>query len=168
MNLVGQGLCISRSPKLVASGMWRPSRLETVTLSRQLGSHSSCSVADGSRCNDYSTHVGNVYHYSAMTSQIYGVSIVYSNICSGADQKKHQSSASLAFVRGIHRWPVNSPHKGPVTRKIFPFDDVIMRIRKCLLLPHHGMQSACQVTLLQRNTVGRYRMNLCHLLALKC
>ena len=30
------------------------------------------------------------------------------------------------FVRGIHRWPVNSPHKGPVTRKLFPFDDVIM------------------------------------------
>ena len=40
--------------------------------------------------------------------------------------KKNQSSASLAFVRGIHRWPVNSPHKGPVTRKMFPFDDVIM------------------------------------------
>ena len=40
--------------------------------------------------------------------------------------KKHQSSASLAFVRGIHRWPVNSPHKGPVTRNMFPFDDVIM------------------------------------------
>ena len=40
--------------------------------------------------------------------------------------KRNQSSASLAFVRGIHRWPVNSPHKGPVTRKMFPFDDVIM------------------------------------------
>ena len=39
---------------------------------------------------------------------------------------KHQSSVSLAFVRGIHRWPVNSPHKWPVTRKMFPFDDVIM------------------------------------------
>ena len=48
------------------------------------------------------------------------------NRFSGADQRKHQSSASLAFVRGIHRWPVNSPHKGPVTRKMFPFDDVIM------------------------------------------
>ena len=42
----------------------------------------------------------------------------------GADQRKHQSSASLVFVRWIHRWPVNSPHKGPVTRKMFPFDDV--------------------------------------------
>ena len=47
-------------------------------------------------------------------------------VFSGADQRKHQSSASLAFVRGIHWWPVNSPHKWPVTRKMFPFDDVIM------------------------------------------
>ena len=44
--------------------------------------------------------------------------------------KKYQSSASLAFVGGIHRWPVNSPHEWPVTRQIFPFDDVIMIIRK--------------------------------------
>ena len=51
------------------------------------------------------------------------------NRFSGADQRKHQSSALLAFVRRIHRWPVNSPHKGPVTRKIFRFDDVIMRCR---------------------------------------
>ena len=47
-------------------------------------------------------------------------------VCSGADQRKHQSSASLAFVWGIHRWPMNSQHKGPVTRKMFPLDDVIM------------------------------------------
>ena len=52
--------------------------------------------------------------------------IVYSTVYSGEDQRKHQSSASLAFVRGIHRSPVNSPHKGPVTRKMCPFDDVIM------------------------------------------
>ena len=45
--------------------------------------------------------------------------IVYSNVYSDADQRKHQSSASLAFVRGIHRGPVNSPHKWPVTRKCF-------------------------------------------------
>ena len=63
---------------------------------------------------------------SAMASQIISLAIVYSIAYSGADQRKHQSSASLAFVRGIHRWPVNSPHKGPVTRKMFPFDDVIM------------------------------------------
>ena len=34
--------------------------------------------------------------------------------------------ASPAFVRGIHRSPVNSPHKLPITRKMFPFDDVII------------------------------------------
>ena len=51
----------------------------------------------------------------------------YSTVYSGVDQRKHQSSASLAFVQGIHRGPANSPHKWPVTRKMFPFDDVIMR-----------------------------------------
>ena len=64
---------------------------------------------------------------SAMVSQITGVSIVYSTVVLGADQRKHQSSASLAFVWGIHRWPVNSPNRRSLTRKIFPFDDVIMR-----------------------------------------
>ena len=49
-----------------------------------------------------------------------------STVNSDADQRKHQSSASLAFVRGIHRAPVNTPRKWPVTRKMFPFDDVIM------------------------------------------
>ena len=63
---------------------------------------------------------------SAMASQITSLTIVYSTAGSGADQRKHQITASLAFVRGIHRLPVNSPHKSPVTRKLFPFDDVIM------------------------------------------
>ena len=62
----------------------------------------------------------------AIASQITSLAIVYSIVYSSADQSKHQSSASLAFVWGIHRGPVNSPHKWPVTRKIFPFDDVIM------------------------------------------
>ena len=71
------------------------------------------------------------FHYngvimSSMASRITSLTTVYSRVYSGADQRKHQSSASLAFVRGIHRWPVNSPHKGPVTRIMFPFDDVIM------------------------------------------
>ena len=64
---------------------------------------------------------------SAMASQITSLTIVYSTVLFKAQKKNHQSCASLAFVRGIHRWPVNSPHKGPVTRKMFPFDDVIMR-----------------------------------------
>ena len=63
---------------------------------------------------------------AAMASQITSLTSVYSTIYSGADQRKHQSSASLAFVWEIHRGPVNSPHKWPVTRKMFPFDDVIM------------------------------------------
>ena len=63
---------------------------------------------------------------NAIASQITSVSIVYSSVCSDADQRWHQSSASLAFVRGIHRGPVNSLHKRPVTRKMFLFDDVIM------------------------------------------
>ena len=54
----------------------------------------------------------------AMASQITSVSIVYSTACSGTDQRKHQSSASLAFVGGIHQGPVNSPHKRPEMRKI--------------------------------------------------
>ena len=62
----------------------------------------------------------------AMASPITSLTIVYSIVYSCADQRKHQISASLAFVRGIHRWPANCPHKGPVTRKTFPFDDVIM------------------------------------------
>ena len=60
---------------------------------------------------------------TAMASQITSLVIVYPTIYSGADQRKHQSTVSLAFVWGIHGWPVNSPHKWPVT---FPFDDVIM------------------------------------------
>ena len=70
------------------------------------------------------------YNYvimGAIASQITSLTIVYSTAYSGADQRIHQSSASLAFVRGIHRGPVNSPHKWPVTRKMFPFDDVITR-----------------------------------------
>ena len=63
---------------------------------------------------------------SVMASQITSVPTFCSGVCLGTDQRKHQSSALLAFVRGIHRWPVVSLHKGPVTRRMFPFEDVIM------------------------------------------
>ena len=77
------------------------------------------------------TYWDQTWHYSdvimgAVASQITSLTIVYSTVYPDADQRKHQSSASLAFVRRIHRGPVNSPHKRPVTRKMFPFDDVIM------------------------------------------
>ena len=63
---------------------------------------------------------------NAMASQITGLTIVYWTVYLGVDQRQDQSSASLAFVWGIHQWPVHSPHKRPVTQKMFPFDDVIM------------------------------------------
>ena len=71
------------------------------------------------------------YHYTdiimgTIASQITSFTILYSTVYSDADQRKYQSAASLAFVWGIHRRPVNSPHKWPVTRKMFPFDDVII------------------------------------------
>ena len=63
---------------------------------------------------------------SVMASQITSVLSVCSTVCPGADQRKYQSSVSLAFVRRSHRWQVDSLLKGPVTRKMFPFDDVII------------------------------------------
>ena len=71
------------------------------------------------------------YHYddvimTMLASQITSLTVVYSIVYSGVNQRKHQSSASLAIVRELHRGPVNFPHKWPVTRKMFPFDDVIM------------------------------------------
>ena len=63
----------------------------------------------------------------AIGSQNTSLTIVYSTVYQGTDQSKHQSSASLAFVRGINRWTVNSPHKGQVTQNMFPFYDVTMK-----------------------------------------
>ena len=74
-------------------------------------------------------HFNDAWHVMGkMASRITCLTIVYSTVYLSADLRKHQSSAPLAFVRGIHRGPVNSPHKGPVTRKMFPFDDVIIMI----------------------------------------
>ena len=67
---------------------------------------------------------------SANASQITDFSIVYSTVCSGADQRKHQSSALLVFEKGLHPWPVNAPHTDPVILKMFPFDDVSVRSDK--------------------------------------
>ena len=77
------------------------------------------------------THMLSLNHYrdvimGAVAYRITSLMIVYSTVYSGADQRKHQSSASLAFVRGILRWPVNFRHKWPVTREMFLLDDVIM------------------------------------------
>ena len=73
----------------------------------------------------------------AIASLITSLTIVYSTVYSDADQRKHQSSASLAFVWGIHLGPVNSPHKWPVRRKMFPFDDVIMNKTPTIQIKQH-------------------------------
>ena len=79
-----------------------------------------------SKCNK----VANIHYcddiMSELGSQITSVSIVCSIVGSGADQRKSQSCASLAFERGIHRWAANCPHQRLVTRKMVPFDDVRM------------------------------------------
>ena len=86
----------------------------------------------------------------AIASQITSLTIVYSTDYSGADQSKHQSSASLAFVWGIHRGPVNSPHKWPVTRKMFPFDDVMVLISWYHddWIKHHGTKRTKKIDFL--------------------
>ena len=97
---------------------------------------------------------------SAMASQITSVLSIYSHVCSGVDQRKHQSSASLAFVRGIHRWPVNSLHKGPVTREMFPFDDVIMEITSDLVDKHSPYTAKGRFTIGPSDSKsGRYFSN---------
>ena len=88
----------------------------------------------------------------AMAPQNISLTIVYSTVYSGANQRKHQSSASLTFVRGIPRSLVNSPHKWPVTRKMFPFDDVIMMfsaaMTSCVVSemaqPYRGFLQLCR------------------------
>ena len=73
-----------------------------------------------------------------IVSQITSLMIVFSTVYLETDQRKHQSSASLAYVRGIHRRPVNSLHKWPVMRKMFPYDDVIMQCSIPSLQWHHN------------------------------
>ena len=86
----------------------------------------------------------------AIASQTTSLTIVYSTVDSDADQREYQSSASLAFVRGIHQGPVNSPHKCPLTRKMFPFDDVIM-------MPYHP-KNACGFNKIANNNIkSRFR-----------
>ena len=95
------------------------SRRVVLTTNRRMGVHVKFWY---SLCKVYEAHYIDII-MSAMASQITSVSMVCSTVCSGVDQRKHQSSASLAFVRGIFRWPVNSPLKVLVTPKMFPLDD---------------------------------------------
>ena len=83
--------------------------------------------------HNFSEHYNDVI-IGMISSQITSLTIVFSTVYLDTDQRKHQSSPSLAFVRAIHRRPVNSLHKWPVMRKMFPFDDVIMIIKMLVIL----------------------------------
>ena len=84
------------------------------------------------KCRSRASHYSAVI-MNAMSYQITSVSSIYSTVCSGVDESKHQSFALLALLweeftddQWIPRWPVNSPHKEQVTRKMLPFDEFIM------------------------------------------
>ena len=109
-----------------------------------------------------------IWHYDdvimgTIASQITSLTSIYSTVYSDADQSKHQSSASLAFVCGIHRGPVNSPHKWPVTRKMFPFDDVIMGSRTSLVRWYiiGTFAEISNTTILGWNNTLKWRHNGC-------
>ena len=73
----------------------------------------------------------------------------------GADRRKHQSSPSLPCMTGIHRSPVNSPHKLPITWIMFPLDDVIIN-SACVHAVHENTQSYNQILHLTHCYKNRY------------
>ena len=134
-NLARKGLKYSKTFLNNQNHVWvfiRSSPVKTWANCHEQTPHTSPSSTDGfcelksqflASLDNYGVHYIDVI-MTTMASQITSLTIVYSAVYLGADQRKHQSSASLAFVRNSPG-PVNSPHKGPVTRKMFPFDDAI-------------------------------------------
>ena len=119
-----QGLCSRRITKVISvEGI--PTNY--LFRGRWCGSYLICGTTAmmWSHGNTFRIHYNDVI-MGAMASQITSLTIVYTAVYSGVDQRKRQSSASLAFMRWIHWWPVNSPQKWPVKRNLFPFDDVII------------------------------------------
>ena len=115
-------------------------RPENVTLSRKY-----------IQIQDVLLHYNDVI-MNTMASQITSLTIVYSTVYSGADQRKHQSSASLAFVWGIHR---------SVTRKMFSFDDVIMRMYSSV---NRVTGSGSSLSHVQHQMVARVKVgNIAHM-----
>ena len=108
---------------------------------------------------------------SAMVSQIIGVTIVYATVSSDTHQRKYPSSASLAFEWLINQCPVISPHKGPETRKMIPFDDFTMNghnpwsqsvQKRRSMLPYHMIVNAVNSSNLCPNQ-NRFKF-FCHVL----
>ena len=109
------------------------------------------------------------FHYddvimTMLASQITSLTVVYSIVYTGVNQRKHQSSASLAFVWEIHREPVNFPHKWSATRKMLPFDDVIMSL---LMMPKqrvkHGIDRSkltCTISISTHRSQGKHNLKM--------
>ena len=100
----------------------------------------------------HSIHYNDVI-MSEMASQITSLTTVYSTVYSGADQRKHQRSASLAFVWGIHR------SQGSVTRKMFPFHDVIMDIMQNTVLQDYRFANKCGYIIVSNRIIKRMTKN---------
>ena len=96
-----------------------------------------------SRCIYPTEHCYDV-KINTMASQITGRSTDCLNVCSDAHLRQHHRSVSLAFVKGIYRWAVDSPNKGTETRKRFPFDDVIMILIDVQVIMPLNRQSNCR------------------------
>ena len=113
-----------------------------------------CAVVISLTTKNFRVHYDDVI-MDAIASQITSLTIVYLTVYS---ERKNQSSASLTFVWGIHQGPVNSPHKGPVTRKMFPFDDVTMcRGPACKFIIQKDYSLVMDLSLLQeRNGVSNH------------
>ena len=123
-------VCLSFNVVFVGSdnGLRRPkgdTNIDSSSVSPQRTSYNRNSVKIQIKLRKLSWHYIDVI-MGTMASQITRLTIVYWTVYSSAHQRKYQRSASLAFVRGIHRWPVNSPHKWQITLKMFPFDYGIM------------------------------------------
>ena len=104
------------------------------------------------------------YNYviiSAEAPQITGTSSVCSTNCLGADQRIHLSSAPLVFTRGIQRWPLDSLRKGPLTRKMFPFDYFIDAVGLQRLLGSRVQPQWIHVPVTWGSRKSNYAVNCC-------
>ena len=84
--------------------------------------------------------MSKLHHYnkvimSTMAFQFNSLTIIYSTVYSGADQRKHQSSASLAFVRGIHRSSVMTQRAGKAENVSIWWRHHVRSMSKAIMLP---------------------------------
>ena len=96
------------------------------------------------RCGSYLNALQWFYMMTAVASQIISVSIVCSTVCSGADQRKHQRFASLTFVSHFHPHPTP---KGPVTRTIFPLNDINMSMLFKFNMQNSSLCTRCGIAI---------------------